>query len=130
MMRVPHTPEARALISERLKAYWADPEKRAKQSEHTRDRMNRPEVRRRIADGTRAALADPATRQRQFDGLTRVWADPAKREQQATLTRERMAQWRAGRLEAAAVVLRQLPRAERAAAMAKLASAAHGASTR
>lgn len=128
MRRGKHTQESRALIRERLKAYWADPQKRSEQAERTRQRMNKPDIRQRISERTRAALADPATRERQHIGLIAAWADDEKRERQAALTRERMARWRAERLEAAAVVLRQLPRGEREAAMAGLANAAHGAS--
>jgi len=91
MRRGQHTPKSRALIRERLKAYWADPQKRSEQAARTRQRMNKPDVRQRISERTRAALADPATRERQHIGLIAAWADDEKRERQAALTRERMA---------------------------------------
>lgn len=90
--------------------------------------MAAPGVSERIAERTAAALADPETKRRHVAGLTARFADPALREKISTSTKAAMQRWRAGRLEAAAVVLRQLPRGEREAAMAGLARAAYGAS--
>jgi hypothetical protein len=120
--------ESIALQKEKLAAFWADPESRYRQSDLTRARMARPGISERIAERTAAALADPETKRKQIAGLNAAWADPAKRQRQAVLTRERMAKWRAERLEAAAIVLRQLSKAERETAMADFASAAQGRS--
>jgi hypothetical protein len=81
---------------EKLRLHWADPEVRRRHAEFTRARMAMPGVKERIAERTAAALADPAVKARHRAGLAR------------------------------AKVLRQLPRAERDAAMAGLASAADG----
>lgn len=118
--------ESTARQIQKLKAYWANPANRKRQSQLTRARMAQPGISEKIAARTSAALADPQTKRRQREGLSRAWADPAKREAHAALTRERMVAWRAERLQAAAKVLRQLPRAEREAAMADLANAARG----
>jgi hypothetical protein len=91
--------------------------------------MNNPEVRQRISERTQTALADPATRERQRIGLIAAWADDEKRKRHAALTRECMARWRAARLEAAAVVLQQLPKADRERALATL-NAAPGTKTK
>jgi len=122
------TEESIARQKEKLHAYWADPENRRRQSNLTKARMARPGVSERIAERTAAALADPETKRRHIAGLTARFADPALREKISTNTKAAMQRWRAERLEAAAVVLRQLPRGEREAAMAGLANAAHGGS--
>jgi hypothetical protein len=79
-----------------------------------------------IAERTVAALSDPAVKARQIAGLRAAFADPTLRRKISEKTKIGMANWRAERLDAAAVVLRQLPRGEREAAMAGLARAAHG----
>lgn len=109
------------------RATWDDPDKRRQQSKLIKACMARPGMSEKIAERTAAAMADPDVKERQRTALTAVWADQTKREEHAALTRERMAIWRAARLEAAAKVLRQLPKAEREQAMAALASAASGA---
>jgi hypothetical protein len=116
-MKRPHT-------AEKLRTWYADPENMRVHM----TRMSRPSTREKISSHTKAALADPAVKARQIAGLKAAFADPALREKILTNTKIAMQRWRATRLEAAAVVLRQLPRAERETAMAELASAAHGAS--
>lgn len=120
--RAPATAETKERIRAALVAHYAAPEARAEAVK----RMARLETRQKISERVSAALADPAVKARHRAGLARAWDDPAKRERQAALTRERMAKWRAERLEAAAMVLQQMPKAERDAALAGLASAARG----
>jgi hypothetical protein len=119
-----HTPEARARLSEKLKTYWADPEIRRRHGRITRARMARPGVSEKIS----AALADPETKERHVAGLKARFADPILREKISTNTKLGMQRWRSERLEAAAVVLRQLPKAEREKAMTALASTGHAGS--
>jgi hypothetical protein len=118
------SPESIERQRETSRATWADPEKRRAQSKLITAVMARPGMSEKISERTAAALANPVVKERQRAGVKAAWADPAKREAQAALTRERMAAWRAERLQAAEKVLRQLPRGERGAAMAALASAA------
>jgi len=91
-------------------------------------RMGRTSTRAKISARTRESLADPETKLRHVAGLQAAWADPTKRAAQAILTRQRMAAWRAKRLDAAETVLRQLPQGDREVALAALASAAEGGS--
>jgi hypothetical protein len=126
--RAPHSAETRARIRARLQAFWANPENRQRQSEITKARMARPGVSERIAERTAAALADPIVKRRHVEGLTARFADPILREKISINTKAGMKRWRGVRLEAAAVVLRQLPKVDREQAMAALASAAYGGS--
>jgi hypothetical protein len=112
----------------KLAAFWGDPENRRRHSELTTARMARPGVSEKIAAAVRIALADPETKERHIAGLRARFADPSLREKISTTTKLGMQRWRAWRLEEAAIVLRQLPRAEREEAMASLARAAHGTS--
>jgi hypothetical protein len=112
----------------KLAAFWADPENRRRHSDLTKARMARPGISERIAERTAAALADPAIKRRHIEGLTARFADPVLRKKISIATKAGMRRWRAERLAAASVVLRQLPRAEREQAMAELVSAAHGVS--
>ena len=120
--RAPATAETKERIRAALVAHYATPEARLEAVK----RMARPETRQKISKRVSAALADPAVKARQRAGLAHAWADPAKRELQARLTRERMATWRAERIQAAATDLQQMPRGEREAALAELACAARG----
>ena len=120
--------ESTARQKAKLAAYWADPENRRRHSELTKARMARPGVSERIAERTVAALSDAAVKARQIAGQKAAFADPALRQKISTNTKAGMQRWRAERLEAAAVVLRQLPRADREQAIAALANTAHGAS--
>lgn len=86
--------------------------------------MARPGVSERIAERTATALSDPAVKARQIAALKTAFSDPVLREKISTKTKAGMRRWRAERLEAAEKVLRQLPRGERDAALAGLASAA------
>jgi hypothetical protein len=115
-------PESIERARKRLCEYWGDPETRRRQSELTRARMAQPGVKEKISERTRAALADPAVRQRQRAGLAAVWTRE-KRDQQRQLTIARMARWRANQLEAAETVLRQIPKADRAAVLGRLVDA-------
>ena len=114
----------RPITAEKLRAWYADPENMRLHME----RMARASTRQKISERTSAALAQPEVKARHVAGLKAAFADPVLREEISTNTKARMQRWRAGRLEAAAVVLRQLPRGERDAAMAGLARAAHGGS--
>jgi len=122
MRRGPHTPEARERISARLKSFWADPERRKQHAERMRVRMAMPEVRARISARTKAALADPDVRRRQRAGIAASWTFE-KREQQRQRTIDRMAAWRAKRLADAEIVLAQLSKEDRAAALVGLGDA-------
>jgi hypothetical protein len=126
--RAPHSAETRARIRARLQAFWADPGNRQRQSKITKARMAAPGVSERIAERTAAALADPVVKRRHIEGLTARFADPVLRKKISIATKAGMRRWRAERLEAACVVLRQLPRAECEQAMDELVSAAHGVS--
>ena len=120
--RSPATAETKERIRAALVAHYATPEARVEAVK----RMARPETRRKISERVLVALADPAVKARQRAGLARAWDDPAKREMQAKLTRKRMAQCRAERLEAAATVLQEMPGGEWEAALAGLACGARG----
>ena len=116
-MKRPHT-------AEKLRTWYADPEN----MQIHMLRMVRASTREKISIRTKAALAQPEVKARQVAGLKIAFSDPVLREKISTNTKAGMQRWRAGRLEAAAVVLRQLPKADREMAMAALASAAHGGS--
>jgi hypothetical protein len=112
-MKRPHT-------AEKLLAWYADPENKRVHMQ----RMARASTREKISIRTKAALAQPEVKARQVAGLKAAFSNPALRAEISEKTKIGMANWRAERLGAAAVVLRQLPRGECEAAMASLASAA------
>jgi hypothetical protein len=95
-------------------------------SERTQAAMAAPEVRQRISERTKRALADPDTKARQIAGLKKAFSDPVLRAKISTATKIGMDKWRARTLAAARVVLRQLPRGERAGALAILNAAVGG----
>lgn len=110
----------RPQTAEKLRAWYADPENMRLHME----RMARASTRQKISDRTSAALAQPEVKARHVAGLKAAFADPVLRAEISEKTKIGMANWRAARLEGAAKVLRQLPRAQHDAAMADLASAA------
>jgi hypothetical protein len=114
--RQPMSLETRERIRAKLRAHYQDPVN----VEAARKRMRRPGISERIAARTAEALARPEVKARQMAGLQAAWQDPEKRAAQAALTSKRMAAWRARKLAEAAVVIQQLPRAERGAALAAL----------
>jgi hypothetical protein len=118
------SPESRARLVASLKRYWSDPENRRRQSELTKARMARPGVSEKISERTAAALADPIVKARQIQALKTRFADPLLRAKISAATEIGMAQWRWGRIAAAATVLRQLPDADREQALALLIAAA------
>jgi hypothetical protein len=118
--RQPMTAETRERIRAKLAAHYADPANR----EAAQKRMRRPGIRERIAERTAAALARPEVKIRHLAGLQTAWRDPDKRAAQAALTAERMTAWRARKLAEVAVVMAQMPKGERAAAVAVLVRAA------
>jgi hypothetical protein len=110
---------------ERLRAFWSDPENRRRQSEKTIARMAAPAVRQRISKATAAAMAKPYVKARQVAGLKqRYFDDPGLRQRVSEATKAGMRRWRERRIQAAATVLQQLPKAELAAALAVLNGAA------
>jgi hypothetical protein len=93
------------------------------------ERMARASTRKKISTRTKAALGLPEVKARHIAGLRAAFANPALRQKISDNTKIGMQRWRAARLEAAAVVLRQLPKAERERAMAML-NAAPGTPTK
>jgi hypothetical protein len=91
--------------------------------------MARPGVFEKISAATATAMARPDVKQRQSEGLRRRYAsDPELRQRISEATKVGMANWRKRSIAAAATVLQQLPKSERAKALATL-NAAFGTAT-
>lgn len=88
--RAPLTDEARANLSAKRKAMWADPEFRARRAASLAWAYTDPDVQARRGRAISAALAGPDAKAVKSTNARKMWADPEKR---AHLSEKRRKMW-------------------------------------